>query len=155
MLETSAPPWTWLHTDLADSNIFLDRGRVTFIDLARPFAGPAPIALYSFLHYLPQYVDPRRLIGEAWISRLKRRYADVWSANGWHGASDSFRAAKIVTYAMRAMKAVESNGGEWGRAVRAGNEALGAFVRVRAAARLCQAIVAARTARQTAARTAV
>lgn len=146
VLTSSAPPSTWLHTDLADSNIFVDRGRVTFIDLAGPFAAPAPIALYSFLHYLPQYVDPQRLAGESWIRRLKQHYADAWSARGWDGAAETFRAAKVVAYAMRTQKGVESNGGEWGRPVRAGNEALGAFVRVRSAARLCQAVMAAQTA---------
>ncbi len=166
-LHAPRPPITWLHTDLADSNIFVDdadgRPRVTFIDLASPFVGPAPIALYSFLHYLPRYVDRDRLIGDGWTSALKARYAQVWAANGWRHAEESFHSAKLIAYAMKTLKGLESpltRGVRDAGSVRAaagaidargvdehGAEALRQYVGVRSAARLCQAVLTARDPR--------
>jgi len=149
-LHALQPPITWLHTDLADSNIFVDAGadgraRVTFIDLASPFIGPASIALYSFLHYLPRYVDRDRLIGEGWTTALKARYAHVWAARGWRQTEDSFRSAKLIAYAMKTLKGLES---PLTRGVSDANgaDALRQYVGVRSAARLCQAVLSARDA---------
>jgi hypothetical protein len=142
------PPLTWLHTDLADSNIFVDdeSDRVTFIDLANPFVGPAPIALYSFLHHLPRYVDRARLIEEDWTGELKRRYARIWSGRGWPHAGESFLAAKLMMYAMKTLKGLDSALARHAN-TRDGGDLLRRYMEERAAAILCQGVLAAVAAR--------
>src|SRR5262249_53150309 len=106
-LESLQPPLAWLHTDLACSNLFVEQDGVRFIDFGAPAIGPAPLALYTFLHHLPSYVPRERLVAEAWPAQLKTQYARVWSSRGWDGAQDTFRAAKVMTYAMRTARFVE------------------------------------------------
>lgn len=136
-LERLSPPTTWLHTDLAGTNIFIEGSAVTFIDFGSPALGPAPIALYTFLHHLPTYVPRERLVQDGWAATLKERYVRAWSRCGWNVTEQIFRAAKVMTYVMRTERLLR---GVSTSRIRCRQRALQEIMRERAAMRLADAI---------------